>query len=128
MEKAYIHVLTEQARLCTHYGPQSVTCMFTRTLPGYLQNSSKELYFYISCNVLPLSHTKCTSLLKKKKKSNYQYISKQSRKIRETSLLDVNQHSSAVSQKSGASLWTSVYSLFLALFTDKNSRKGFKMS
>lgn len=67
MEKAYIHVLTEQARLCTHYGPQSVTCMFTGTLPGYLQNSSKELYFYISCNVLPLSHTKCTSLLKKKK-------------------------------------------------------------
>ena len=53
---------------------------------------------------------------------------KQSLKIRETSLLDVNQHSSAVSQKSGASLWTSVYSLFLALFTDKNSCKGFKMS
>jgi len=66
--------------------------------------------------------------VKKKKKSNYQYISKQSLKIRETSLLDVNQHSSAVSQKSGASLWTSVYSLFLALFTDKNSCKGFKMS
>lgn len=70
MEEAYVHVLTEQARLCTHYGQQSVTLMSIRILPGFLQNSSNELYFCISCNVLPLSYTECTFLLKKK--INYQ--------------------------------------------------------